>query len=95
MKNATKVVQWEPRPVHAYEHSVYLGDCEDCDSLHISVLKIRVGSWSVIQSKKEHYYRLSLASPLEMYSKICPIKLNFARSHAEVGRKMTCNRPLF
>ena len=42
-----------------------------------------------------HSYGLSLASPLEMYSKICPIKLDFARSYAEVGRKMTCDRSLF
>ena len=32
---------------------------------------------------------LSLAFPLEMYSKICPTKLDFAQSYAEVGRKMT------
>ena len=36
-----------------------------------------------------------IGSPLEMYNKICPIKLDFARSYAEVGRKMTCDRPLF
>ena len=30
-----------------------------------------------------------------MYSKICPTKLDFARSYAKVGRKMTCDRSLF
>ena len=34
----------------------------------LTVLKIKVESWSAIYSKYEHY-RLSLASPLEMYSK--------------------------
>ena len=41
-----------------------------------TVLKITVGSWSVIHSKWEHNYRLSLASPLQMYSKISPTKLD-------------------
>ena len=32
-------------------------------------------SWAVIHSKQEHYYRLLLAPPLEMYSEICSTKL--------------------
>ena len=39
-----------------------------------------------IHLKQGHYYRLSLASPLEMYSKFV---------YTKVGQKMTCDRPLF
>ena len=37
-----------------------------------------------------------MASPLEMYSKICPIKLDLVgHIHTKMGRKITCDRPLF
>ena len=45
-------------------------------SKSVSVLKITIRSWSVIYLKLALYCRLSMASSLEMYSKICPTKLD-------------------
>ena len=42
--------------------------------------------WKLVRK----YYRLSLASPLEMYSKFVRI----AQSYTEMGWKMTCDRSL-
>ena len=39
----------------------------------------------------KHYYRVSVASPLEMYSNFVKIP----QSYTEMGRKMACDRPLF
>ena len=48
---------------------------------------------AVLLSFRNIIYRLLLASPLEMYSKINFVE--FAWSYAEVGWKMTWDRPLF
>ena len=50
-------------------------------------VKVKVG-WSFI----EHYYRVSMVSPLEMYSKF--VLPNFW-SYTKMGHKMICDRQLF
>ena len=64
-------------------------------SAQIKGWKLVSHSATLIGKQQLANHWLSLASSLEMYSKICPTKLDFAQSYAEVGQKITCDRPLF